>query len=174
MSDPTPSQQARRLVIAPRGGSVGSEVTVGLVGAAPKANVRIAFANLQAYELIHTVVADEQGNFTTVLKVPEWALPDQVHYLFANPGNGQPRAFSDGYHVTAVDGTAKIDGTLGADVDGCIELRNADSVVYNLMGDIGEWIPGEHVAVTGTIATGAACGEGVGIEVHEMTPIHDG
>lgn len=174
MNDPIPPQQARRLVIAPRGGAIGSEITVGLVGATPKASIRIAFANLQAYELIHTVVTDEQGNFTTVLKVPDWALPDQVHYLFANPGNQQPRAFSDGYHVTAADGTATIEGTLDADVGGCVELRNADNVVYNLMGDLGEWIPGDQVAVHGTIASGPTCGEGIAIDVQDISPIHDG
>jgi hypothetical protein len=175
MSDFNPlGQQARRLAIAPRGGAVGSEVTVGMAGAPPKANIRIAFANLQAYELIHSVQADEQGNFTTTVKIPDWALADQVHYFFANPGGGQPRAFSDGYHVTTPDGTLNVQGVLGADVDGCVELRNAEDVVYNLVGDIGEWIPGDEVAVTGTIAAAGGCGEGVRIEVRGMTTIHHG
>lgn len=166
MSRPPSAQQARRLVIAPRGGAVGSEVTVGMAGAAPKASIRIAFANLQAYELIHTVVTDADGNFTTQVKVPDWAVTDQVHYFFANPGNQQPRAFSDGFHVTAADGTANVIGTLGRDVDGCIELRDADDVLYNLVGDIGGWVPGDRVAVTGSIAGTSGCGEGVAIEVH--------
>ena len=170
MSHPAPDpQQARRLAIAPRGGAIGSQVTVGMAGAAPKASIRIAFANLQAYELIHTVVTDADGNFTTQVKVPDWAVTDQVHYFFANPGNQQPRAFSDGFHVTAPDGTANVQGTLGDDVEGCVELRNADGVLYNLVGDVGTWSPGEHVTVTGSIAGPSGCGEGVAIEVHGIS-----
>jgi hypothetical protein len=175
MSDLDPfDQQRRRLAIAPRGGAIGSEVTVGMAGAPPKANIRIAFANLQAYELIHTVEADQLGNFTTTVKIPDWALPDQVHYFFANPGGGQSRAFSDGYHVTSADGTATVQGILGTDADGCVELRNAEDVLYNLAGDIGEWVPGDEIAVTGTISPAGGCGEGVGIAVSGVTVIHHG
>ena len=163
-------QEPRRLAIAPRGGAIGSEVTVAMVGATPKASIRIAFANLQAYELIHTVVTDADGNFTTTIKVPDWALPDQVHYMFANPGNGKPRAFSDGFHVTAADGTAHVEGTLGSEVEGCVEMKNADGVLYNLVGDLPEVSPGDHVAVVGTIANAASCGgQGVAIAVTDIS-----
>ena len=155
-----PAQQRLPLPTEPRGGAIGSAVTLRAAGLPPDTELLIAFANLQNYQLIQRVTTDSTGSFTTVSEVPRWAVLDGVHYFFASFADEIPLAFSNGFHVTEADGTARVEGTVENADGGCVDLRNAGDVVYHLVGDVGQRKPGARIAVTGAIADPSACGGG--------------
>jgi hypothetical protein len=87
-------------------------------------------------------------------------------------GSRQPRQQSDGFHVTAPDGTAQVVGNISSDGGGCVALRDSSEVLYNLMGEIGQWPLGTRVSVIGAITDGSACEtQGITIEVREINAI---
>ena len=161
--------QQRTLVTSPRGGAPGSEVTVGMSGMPRSAGLRISFGSMSAYEVIDRVETDSEGNFTVTVRVPLWAEREEVHFFFVRYGAERTRVLSEGFHVTAPDGTAQVVGDLGSEGGSCVELRNSAEVRYNLVGEIGQWPAGTRVSVSGTIADGASCGDqGVTIAVKEI------
>ena len=172
MTDPVLVQQKLPLPISPRGGAIGTEVLLEATGLPPQANLLIAFANLQSYQLLQRVKTDDEGSFTTTEEVPPWAIVGGVHYFFTSFSDERPLALSDGFHVTTADGTARVRGKIGDQVESCVELRNSGDVLYHLVGGIGESVPGDRVTVTGTIADAAACaGPGIAIAVSDITAV---
>lgn len=172
MPDPTLIQKKLPLPIAPRGGAIGTEVILEATGLPPQANLLVAFANLQSYQLLQPVTTDSDGRFTTTEKVPPWAKVGGVHYFFASFSDERPLALSGGFHVTTADGTVQVRGTIGDQADSCIELRNTRDVLYRLVGGIGDLLPGDRVSVTGTIADADACtGSGIAIAITEITAV---
>lgn len=163
MTRPWLPQQKLPLPIAPRGGSIGAVVRLSAQGLPPKSSLLIAFANLRMYQLMQRVTTDETGSFLTAQEVPEWAELNGVHYFFASFDDEIPLALSEGFHVTAPDGSARVTGTIGNRAEGCVELRDAKDVLYHLVGEVGERQPGERVAVRGTIGEPTACAGGAGI-----------
>jgi hypothetical protein len=169
MIDRIPPQQRRPLPIVPRGGAIGTAVTLSATGLPPNETLLIAFANLQGYQLLQRVATDADGSFSTTQTVPSWAVRDGVHYFFASFSDEIPLALSSGFHVTSANGTARIKGTIGSQADGCVDLEDYGETTYHLVGDIGQRSPGDRVAVTGTIGEAAACGgTGVVIMVTEI------
>ena len=169
---PLPRSQQQSVLISPRGGAAGSEVTVGMAGLPPITSVRISFGSMIAYEVINRTVTDVEGNFTMIITVPEWVEVDELHYVLVSYGRGQPRQRSDGFHVTAPDGTARVMGEISSDGGGCVTLRNSSEVLYNLVGEMEQWSQGAFVSVTGDIADGSACEEqGIAISVREINAI---
>ena len=170
MTGPVLIQQKLPLPITPRGGAIGSEVLLEATGLPPQARLLIAFANLQGYQLLQRVETDDAGSFTTTETVPPWAIVGGVHYFFTSYSDERPLALSDGFHVTTADGTARVRGRLGEQVESCVELRNSGDVLYHLVGGVGESAPGDRVTVIGTIADAATCaGPGIGIAVTDIT-----
>ena len=90
MTPLSPSQQ-HTVVISPRGGAAGTEVTVGMAGLPPLTRVRISFGSMVAYEVIDRTVTDMEGNFTMIVTVPTWVEVDQMHYVLVSYGSRQPR-----------------------------------------------------------------------------------
>ncbi len=152
------------LAISPRGGAIGTVVTLGATGLPPQSTLLITFANLQSYQLLQEVVTDGDGSFATTQVVPPWAQLDGVHYFFASFSDEKPLAFSGGFHVTAANGTVRVEGTIGSDAAGCVELTDRGDVLYHVVGDIGEHLPGDRVALVGTLADPSEC-DGTGIAV---------
>ena len=170
MTGPTLIQQKLPLPITPRGGAIGSVVSLEATGLPAQSRLIIAFANLQSYQLMQRVTTDDDGYFTTTQEVPPWAIVGGVHYLFASFSDERPLALSDGFHVTTADGTARVRGKVGEQAEGCVELRNSGDVLYHLVGDVGERAPGDRVTVVGTIADNTACaGPGIAIAVTDIT-----
>ena len=166
---PFPPSQQHTVVISPRGGASGTEVTVGMAGLPPLTRVRISFGSMIAYEVIERTVTDMDGNFTMIVTVPEWVEVDELHYVLVSFGRGQPRQRSDGFHVTAPDGTARVMGEISTDGGGCVALRNESEVLYDLVGEQEEWPSGPLVSVTGEIADASACNEqAIAIAVREI------
>ena len=160
------------MVISPRGGAAGTEVTVGMAGLPPLTNVRISFGSMIAYEVINRTVTDMEGNFTMIVQVPSWVEVDELHYILVSFGRGNPRQRSDGFHVTAPDGTAHVMGEISTDGGGCIALRDDNEMLYNLVGENEQWPSGPLVSVTGAIADASACNEqGIAIAVREITAL---
>ena len=168
MTEPTWIQVAKRLTMNPRGGAIGSEVAISTAGLPPEQTMIVAFANLQSYELVRRVDTDKEGNFSATIVVPTWAELDTVHYIFVSLADERPRALSEGFHVTTTEGVAHAQGTIGRAENGCVEMKNADDVLYNLVGDIGAIRTGEQVRVTGTITDEAVCG-GIGVALQVTT-----
>jgi hypothetical protein len=165
-------QEKLPLPIAPRGGAIRTEVSLEATGLPAQANLLIAFANLQSYQLLQRVTTDSEGRFTTTEKVPPWAKVGGVHYFFASFSDERPLALSDGFHVTTADGTARVRGMIGGQAESCVELRNTGDVLYHLVGGIGKRLPGDRVSVTGTITDADACaGPGIAIAVTEITAV---
>ena len=169
MIKPPTSQVRLPLPIRPKGGAIGAEVQLSATGLAPNTRHIIAFANLINYQLVGRVTTDENGSFAIAQRVPDWAELDRVHYFFAALANEVPLAFSNGFHVTAPDGTATVTGWIGNRSEGCVDLRDPREELYHLVGDVGERKPDERVVVRGTIAEPTACsGAGIVIAVKEV------
>jgi hypothetical protein len=165
-------QQRLPLPLDPRGGAIGSAVVLKASGLPPDTNLLIAFANLQNYQLIQRVLTDSTGSFTATSQVPDWAILDGVHYFFASHSDEIPLALSAGFHVTAPDGTARVEGTIERPATGCVDLKNAGDVVYHLVGNVGNPQTGARVTVVGTITDPAVCnGIGPVIAVKEITSL---
>jgi hypothetical protein len=163
-------QQRLPLPIAPRGGAIGTVVTLGATGLPPEQELLIAFANLQGYQLLKRVTTDVDGAFATTLTVPPWAQRDGLHYVFASFSDEIPLALSSAFHVTAPDGIARIEGTIGSAAGGCVDLSDGFEGLYHLVGEVGDRKAGDKVAVAGTIEDAAACsGKGIVIRVTEVT-----
>src|SRR5687767_7951583 len=160
---PTRLPQVRLpLPISPRGGAIGTVVSLSATGLPPEATLLIAFANLQSYQLMQRVITDKDGAFTTTQEVPEWAELNGAHYFFASFADERPLAFSYAFHVTPRSGVARVQGTIGSQVEGCVDLKTPGDVLYHLTGDVGALKAGDRVSVTGTIADQAVCG-GAGV-----------
>ena len=55
MTDPVLLQQKLPLPITPRGGAIGTAVSLEATGLPPQSTLLIAFANLQSYQLMQRV-----------------------------------------------------------------------------------------------------------------------
>ena len=156
MTQPESPQQSP-LQISPRGGPTGSEVTLTATSLPPLARISIGFGSFSQHEIIALLMTDGDGAFTQTAPVPPWAVRDQIHFFFASMGNQQPRDLSDGFHVTAADGTARVRGEI-SDEGNCRGLRGENDALYTLVGDTHEWPAGACVAVAGTIVDSARAG----------------
>jgi hypothetical protein len=160
MREPVILTEAEKLPCTPRGGPIGTEVTVGTAGLPPEEPMLVAFANLQSYELLRRVLTDKDGAFTATVRVPAWADVNVVHYVFVSRLDERPLAMTEPFHVTADDGVARVVGRIGERVNGCLELKNTEGIVYHLVGAPEEQKPGGYVRVLGTLAEGDPCGNG--------------
>lgn len=178
-SPQVPPAQVPELVVSPRGAPVDAEVTVSMDGLRAGEMVILGFGSLAAHELVAQVEVNAEGAFVTTVKIPYWAELDRPHFFFWALADQRPRGFSDAFHVTARDGTARIAGTIAGPVSDptggatdCVALRGPAETVYMLQGAIGGWAPGTRVRVIGTVAGDPACsGEGLPISVREIEPL---
>jgi hypothetical protein len=169
MAPPFVPQVRLPLPIEPRGGAIGTVVSLSATGLPPEETLLIAFANLQSYQLLQQVTTDKDGSFSTTQEVPRWAELNGAHYFFASRSDERPLAFSYAFHVTPNSGVARVTGTIGSAVNGCLDQKTPGDVLYHLTGATGTRVAGERVRVTGTIADAAVCGgAGVVIDVTEI------
>jgi hypothetical protein len=144
---------------------------VSIDGLPPFQPVRIGFGSLSQYEVIGRADADGAGNLELSLRVPGWGELDRVHFFVASFGNQMPRGFSEPFHVTDADGTARIYGTISAEGMSCLTLEGPQETLYTLEGDTGIWTPGQRVMVVGSVAAQPSCGtRGLPIVVREIRP----
>jgi hypothetical protein len=166
----TPIRQVRLpLPIAPRGGAIGTVVELSATGLPPSTALLVAFANLQSYQLVQNIETDAQGAFSTTQEIPYWAEINGAHYFFVSFADERPIAFSHAFHVTPNSGIARVSGTIGERVDGCVDLKTSGDVLYHLTGELGDLVAGDRVTLTGAILDAAACGgNGVAIAVNAI------
>ena len=163
------SQQSRRITATPKGGPIGSRVSVNVTGLPPMIGIQIGFGNLQQHQIVGRSNSDGDGVATVEVTIPDFAERDKPHFFFVAFGDTQPRGVSDAFHVTAADGTARVTGEITSEGKACTVLRTARDDVYTLLGDMSAWKPGARVAVRATIADGAPCGgEGITLAVSEI------
>jgi hypothetical protein len=157
-------------VASPRGAPVDGEVTLTMAGLPPLESVRIGFGSFHQNQGVGRAQADQEGRFTTSIRVPSWAEPDQVHFFFVSTTNQAPRILSEPFHVTGPDGTARVTGTISTVPGGsCVELAGPDGTLYALRGDLGVLNPGMRVQVVGTVGAEPGCsGQGLPIAVNEI------
>ena len=156
--------------MTPRGGAIGSEVTVGTAGLPPEETMLIAFANLQSYELLRRIQTDKNGAFTATVKVPIWAEVNGAHYIFVSLLDERPLALTAPFHVSSADGTVHLTGFVGPTVQDCVTMMKGE-VTYHLVGVSGKHREGELVSVTGRIADADPCGdENLSIAVTDSHP----
>lgn len=161
-------QERLPLPISPRGGAVGSVVSLSATGLPPQTGLLVAFANLQSYQLLGDLVTDPNGSFSTTAIVPPWAELDGLHYFFVSFSDERPLALSPAFHVTAPDGTARVEGTIETAAEGCLDLKAPGDGLYHLVGGTRQHRTGERIAVVGRIGDAAACGgNGVVITVRD-------
>lgn len=165
-----PVQQERRIVIAPKGAPAGTEVTVTMTGMPPLTGLQIGFGSLQEHQFIARTPSDENGNATHVVRLPDWAQRDKVHFFFIAWGDIRPRGFSDAFHVTGPESVARVAGLLGREGESaCTTLRDGADNLYSLIGDTSSFPPGARVVVRGPVVDGTPCsGLGITISVTEI------
>jgi hypothetical protein len=162
-------QQRRRILVTPRGGPIGTEVTVNVTSLPPMIGIQIGFGNLQQHEILSRLNSDGEGVATVTVRIPGFAEINRPHFFFVAFTDPQPRGVSDAFHVTAPDGTAIVRGEITDEGRSCTVLRTASNDVYTLLGDMSAWKPGTRVALRGTIADGAPCSDqGITIAVTEI------
>lgn len=154
-----------KLPMTPRGGAIGSEVTVGTAGLPPEETMLIAFANLQSYELLRRIETDKNGAFTATIRVPLWAEVDTAHYVFVSRLDERPIKLTEAFHVTAEDGVAHTRGRVVARNGSCLEIRTAAEVIYHLTGTADAHQVGDFVLVKGAIGTDPHGEDGLSIAV---------
>jgi hypothetical protein len=166
---PATPQQPRRVIPTPRGGPIGSEITVNVTSLPPMIGIQIGFGNLQQHQIVGRSNSDGEGVASVKVRIPGFADRDKPHFFFVTFADTNPRGVSDAFHVTADDGTARVSGEITAEGKSCTVLRTARNDAYVLLGDVSEFKPGARVSLRGTIADGAPCGdEGIPIAVSEI------
>jgi len=167
MPQQAPAQEIKPGLSA-RGGPAGAEVTITMTGLLPFQPVRVGFGSLSAYEVLGRAESNAKGVFESRFKVPSWAELDRPHYFVVTVGNGR-RVLSEPFHVTDVDGTARLTGPITTEPTGCLTLIGRDKVLYALQGEAGRWDTGQQVMVVGSIAERNECaGGGLPIAVREI------
>lgn len=165
------SQQPAKLLISPRGGPPGAEVTVRMTGLPPEVRLAIGLGRLRSgYEVLGNAEADANGDLALTVQVPLAIGPDEIHYflLFNADRQRQPLAVSDGFHVTGPDGTLRVVGRVTDEGGECIAMRGEAGEMYTLVGETGALTPGDRVAVEGTIASTPGCARGLTIHVRRV------
>jgi hypothetical protein len=170
--------QTLKLITSSRGAPVDAEVGVTMGGLPARLPVIVGFGSLAAHELLAFTETNAEGAIAVTVKVPYWAELDGVHLFFYAFDDQRPRGFSDPFHVTAADGTAKVTGTLNGDGVSCLGLTRdpprpgGEETLYTLQGATGTATSGTRVTVVGTVAGGPACsGQGLPISVREIRPL---
>lgn len=167
-------QQPAKLLIAPRGGPPGAEVTVRMSGLPPEIRMAIGLGRLRSgYEVLRDAESDANGDLAVAVQVPLAIEPDEIHYflLFNADGQRQPLAVSDGFHVTGPDGTLRVEGRVTDEGGDCIAMRGEAGEMYTLAGETRGLAPGDRVAVEGTIASAPGCVRGLTINVRRVQTI---
>lgn len=166
---PSPPQELKPSV-TPVGGPPGAEVTVRMAGLPPGLAWVIGFGSLggSGYELVGSAESDAKGEVSVVLEVPGWAMPGEPHFVFVAPPDERRRMFADPFWVTGADGVLRVAGEIAIDEAGCTTLRVGQGASLALVGDAGGLAGGARVAVEGTLAGTAQCGEGAALTVRRI------
>jgi hypothetical protein len=88
--------------LSPTTGSTGSQVTLTASGLPAGAAVEIGFgAPQENFEVLTQATVDAQGNLSSVVTVPTWAVAGRGYHFSVAPVNQPPIALSRVFNVTA-------------------------------------------------------------------------
>lgn len=167
--DPAPGSAAIG-PLSPRTGPAGSEVRIEGTGFPPGSEVQVGFGPPQSeYDVLETARADASGEVSTTIAVPSWAESDRRYvFVLAAPGN-DPRVVPETFHVTAGDGTVRVEGEVTEAGVECPAVRAPDGTIYTLAGGDTEGLqPGDRVVVRGTVAEMSICMQGITLDVSSV------
>ena len=94
---------------------------------------------------------------------PQPANGDKLVFV-VETADGRLRMASEAFRIVPATGAIAVTGTLSEEGAECPALRGDDGKLYSLTpGAIGEFKPGDHVKVEGTIAAVSTCMQGTTI-----------
>ena len=67
------------------------------------------------------------------------------------------------------EGTVRVEGRLTGEGVECQALRAEDGTLYTLVGDLGDFAPGDEVRITATRADFSFCMQGETLHVHRIS-----
>jgi hypothetical protein len=112
------------------------------------------------FEVLKEVLSNDKGEFADTIKIPEWASTNRPVMLIVFDFYFNPLAISSAFQVTDANGQLVRTGRLQERTGTCAELLSTENDHYWLVGDIGEFRPGDRVVVESRLASPAECGRG--------------
>jgi len=150
------SGQESGLTVSVPGGTVGSEVTVGLVGLPPSTMIFVGFGGLSSsHELLDRITTDGDGAASVAVQIPSWVERNRSYYFFFAYADQMPRGFSAPFVATGPEGFVRVRGDVLEVADGCALMRAIDQTIYVLVGG-GGLNQGARVEVDGNLTVAPA------------------
>ncbi len=160
-------QSAPGVQISPRGGPAGTEVTVRMAGLPPATELVLGFgAPRDGYEWVGQSQTSTSGELDARLRVPSWAQPNRVHYIFVTLPDRPPLGTSPGFHVTAPDGTLRVSGEVvpGGTSDARV-IGEFDELYCVGGGRAAALQQGARVTVEGMLGEDGTCDDGIPVQL---------
>jgi len=163
----TPGQTTQTASISPTSGAPGSVVTVSGTGFSPGAQVQVlaGYAPTNVSQ-VNTVTASASGTVRVDVQVPQATRNGDMIYFVFQTADGRQRAGADPFRVvTQQSSLVSVRGTLTNQGVECRTLRADDGTLYSLTGNLGPFVSGDRVDVTGRTASISTCQQGTTIDV---------
>ncbi|MGI9627561.1 MAG: hypothetical protein ACR2QM_12045 [Longimicrobiales bacterium] len=117
------------------------------------------------FEALAEAHQDQWGEVSASVEVPDYASWEQPVVFIIFNGIFSPIGISGPFHVTNHDGLVRRRGQITDEGVGCVTMRDADSFLYALTGDVAQLRPGDEVVVEARVAQASTCMQGSTLQV---------
>ena len=162
--------QSRPTTLTPSSGPPGTVVTVRGSFLPAITPVQVALGGTQSgFEALRLVLTNRAGEMEEVVEIPDWAKRDRAHRFIIFDAYFSPLSASPLFHVTDENGLLVRRGKIEEVRGGCVFLRGDDEELYILMDAGPDLAVGDGVSVEGRLASSGPCGEGLALQVTQLT-----
>lgn len=162
--------QSRPTTLSPTSGPPGTVVTVRGSFLPAITPVQVALGGTQSgFEALRLVLTNRAGEMEEVVEIPDWAKRDRAHRFIIFDAYFSPLSASPLFHVTDENGLLVRQGAIAEVQGGCVILLGDDEERYILV-DAGPGLAvGDGVIVEGRFTSSGPCGEGLALQVIQLT-----
>lgn len=152
--------------VDPMSGPPGTMVQIYTENLPVQARVHVGVGAIgSGFEALAEAHQEQWGEVTASVAVPDYTSWEQPVVFIIFNGIFSPIGISDPFHVTNADGLIRRRGEITVEGAGCVTMRDADSFLYSLTGDVDRLEPGDEVVVEGRITETSTCMQGSTLQV---------
>jgi len=144
--------------VVPLSGPPGTRVEIYTENLPVQARVHVGVGAIGAgFEALAEARQEMWGEVSASIQVPDYTNWEKPIVFIIFNGIFSPIGISDPFHVTNSEGLVRRQGVVTQAGPGCIAMRDADSFVYALTGDVEALSPGDEVVIEGTVSGSRPC-----------------
>lgn len=163
--------QSRPTTLSPSSGPPGTAVTVRGAFLPAITPVQVALGGTQSgFEALRLALTNREGVLEEVVEIPAWAKRDRAHRFIIFDAYFSPLSASPLFHVTDENGVLVRQGLVEERSANCLILRGDDEERYILQGVDQVLAVEDVVVVEGRFGGSSACGDGLVLQVINLTP----